>query len=157
MSRAFGYLKGEQFSLDRIRQEFPELKDDVTKSELEFSTSFRKASDRITEQLKRIIGTDYLKFDSLMTESIKSAMAGQEITKEQALKFLEEVRNRAKGKIESHPVLETLSTVWAIHPCIPQENFHHRAFCIHPELIPCGLQNHCSLTEVLPTLSRSTD
>lgn len=109
LSRVYGYLKGQQFTLDRIKKEFPELELEVTKCELEFSLSFKKANKRITSEQKALMGEEFEKYEIEMMDNLKSRVSAQEITKDLALGFIEEVKQRAKGNIES-PVLETLLT-----------------------------------------------
>ena len=109
LGRTYGYIKGQQFSLNRIRKLFPDLENEVTKSELEFSISFKKASDRITKELEEILGNEFRSFEDQMAEKLKSTLGNQKIDKQTALLFFEEIKSRAKGNIES-PVLETLLT-----------------------------------------------
>ena len=47
LSTAYGYLKGQQFTLDRIKKEYPELNIEVIRCELEFSLSFKNAAKNI--------------------------------------------------------------------------------------------------------------
>lgn len=109
LSRTFGYLKGQQFTLDRIKKEYPALKLEVKKCELEFSLAFKKASENINNQLKEILGSEFSKFENKMITQLNSSLGQQEINEELAISFINEVNERAKGKIES-PVLETLLT-----------------------------------------------
>lgn len=107
LGRAYGYLKGLQINLERIKEKYPELELEVKKAEMEFGLSFGRAQERITLSLKNILANDYVKFNTRVINEISSVLSTQEISKDIALKYLDEVKYRAKGNIES-PVLETL-------------------------------------------------
>jgi len=109
LSRTYGYLKGQHFTLDRIKNEYPELKLEVTRCEIEFNISFKNAGDRIENKLKDLLGNEFNDYENKMMSELTKMLTSQEITKELALGFIEEVKLRAKGNIES-PVLETLLT-----------------------------------------------
>lgn len=110
LAKAYGYLKGQQFTLDRIKEEYPELKLQVTKCELEFSFSFKNAARRIESELKALLGHKFQNYENELMREFSKMLASQEITKGIAVDFIEEVKLRAKGYIES-PVLETLLTL----------------------------------------------
>lgn len=122
LSRTFGYLKSQEYSLDLIRQTFPELEKEVLKSELEFEISFKNASTRIDKRLRVVLGSEFQTFESQLSDQLKLLISSN-ITKEIALQFIQEVRNRAKGNIES-PVLETLLTYQFIEA--PENEFLRR-------------------------------
>lgn len=109
LSRAFGYIEGQQISLNMIKLEFPDLVNEVKSCEIEFSISFGKAKERITEELKKTLGVNYQEYNTQITNELKTITENQEYNKEIALNFIKEVKSRAKGKIES-PVIETLLT-----------------------------------------------
>lgn len=109
LSQAYGYLKGQQFTLSRIKKEYPSLELEVTKCELEFSLAFKKASENITNQLKELFGSEFDNYESEMMTQLKSLLSQQKITEDLAINFIEEVKQRAKGNIES-PVLQPLLT-----------------------------------------------
>ena len=109
LSTAYGYLKGQQFTLDRIKKEYPELNIEVIRCELEFSLSFKNAAKRIENKLKEIFGNEFKSYEINTISELTEILNSQKITKELSLAFIEDVKLRAKGKIES-PVLETLLT-----------------------------------------------
>jgi len=109
LSQAYGYLKGQQFTLDKIKKGYPELELEVTRCELEFNLVFKKASDNINRELKKLLGNEFEKYEREMIGDLKSMLSQQIITEDLAINFIEEVKQRSIGKIES-PVLETLLT-----------------------------------------------
>lgn len=109
LSQAFGYISGQQFTLDKIKKEYPSLELDVTRCALEFNLAFEKANENIISELKKLLGSEYNKFESEMLAQLKSMLSQQNITEDLAINFIDQVRQRAKGNIES-PVLETLLT-----------------------------------------------
>lgn len=109
LSRTYGYLWGQQFTLDRIEKAFPDMATEVRRCEMEFSLSFGKAEQRITDTLKLWMGNEFYRYKTQMKEQIESLLANQSLSREVARNFLGEVYSRAKGEIES-PVLEVLLT-----------------------------------------------
>lgn len=109
LSRTYGYIKGQQFTLDRIKKEYPELKLEVERCELEFSLSFKNAYERIENNFKDLLGNEFKSYENKMMSELTKMLNSQEITKQLSLDFIEDVKFRAKGNIES-PVLETLLT-----------------------------------------------
>ena len=107
LGRTYGYLKGQKITLDRIRMEIPELETQVNLCEMEFNLSFKNASERIYSDLKILLGKEFDLHEIEMNERLKSMNSNIELTTEIAIDFIEEVKQRAKGRIES-PVLETL-------------------------------------------------
>jgi hypothetical protein len=107
LCRAFGYLKGQQYSLDKIQTKFPELRLNVKRCETEFFLVFGKAAERITSSLKEQMGTKFQEFDKLLMEQVSGLLKDENFSFDVSVNFLEEVMERTKGEIES-PVLEVL-------------------------------------------------
>ena len=107
--RAYGYLNGQKFTLNRIKKEFPTLEIAALKAESEFNLNFKKGGENITSHLKELIGKEYQNFESTKLQQIASILGKQNITEDLARQFVSDVNDRAKGKIES-PVKETLLT-----------------------------------------------
>ena len=111
--RTYGYFKAQQLSLERIKKEYPELEVEVRKAEIEFNLSFKKAQERIISvlysEVNRLYGDEFENRIPEIIDELKKMVYEQNLTKEIALTFIEEVKLRAKGNIES-PILETLLT-----------------------------------------------
>lgn len=105
---AYGYLKGQEHSLNLIKTKFPELGSGITKAETDFNSSFGTAHDRIRNYLLQFMGERQLKeTDEKLITELDKILGKQPFTKETSIKFISEVEDRAKGNIQS-PILETL-------------------------------------------------
>lgn len=107
VSQAFGYLLGQEFTLEKIQDKFPETKMKVKMASLEFNSNFGLAKTNIIIYLKEIYGNDYLKLENSITKEIEKILNLQQLTKDDSENFILEVQNRSKGNITT-PVLETL-------------------------------------------------
>lgn len=107
LSRTFGFIMGQRFSLNRIKVEYPVLSLRVKKAELEFKSSFGTAEKKIEKALRDMLKDRYHEYIAQMERQLKSALMSQQINREVAAQFINEVESRAKGQIPS-PMLETL-------------------------------------------------
>lgn len=111
MAQAYGFVLGQEYSLLRIEKEFPELTGGVELARAQFASTFPDIKAKLETQLKQAMG-DKLFQDSRATlqTKLKVTLNRQQITREIAGNFLQQVKGRSKGEIES-PVLEYLLTV----------------------------------------------
>ncbi len=109
LSQTFGYILGQDYSLTKIENNYPELKLEVKKARLNFNSSFGKAHKNIEDELKNILGDHFNSYKSEISKQFAEILKNQSYNKNIALNFLQEVNDRAKGDIES-PVIETLLT-----------------------------------------------
>lgn len=107
LSKTFGFIMGQRFSLNRIKVEYPALSLRVKKAELEFKSSFGIAETNIKKALRDILKEKYHEYIASMEKELESTLRSQQINQEIAVQFLDEVEARAKGQIPS-PILETL-------------------------------------------------
>lgn len=104
---AFGFLIGQEYTLKTIESKFPALSLTATSAGLNFNYSFGRAKNNIKKYLlkqwtqEEIDEIEKTLIDKNLQPAIKS------MTEEQAFLFIEEVNQRAKGKINS-PFLETI-------------------------------------------------
>ncbi len=109
LGKTLGFTMGQQFSLDRIKAEYPALSLQVKIAELEFNNTFGVAEKNIKNELNDILKGKYPEYIAAMRKQLTPTLKSQRITQEIAAQFLEEVNLRATGKIPS-PILETLLT-----------------------------------------------
>ena len=107
LSKTLGFIMGQRFNLIRIKAEYPTLSLQVKMTELEFNSSFGISEKNIEKELKGLFKDKYSEFISTMRKQLDDTLKSQQITKDIAVQFLEEVKLRAAGEIPS-PMLETL-------------------------------------------------
>lgn len=107
LSRAYGFCIGQNYSLDKIATEFPDLSLEVQKSRLEFNSAFKSSFTEIENILKKSFSSKWADFQRQMKVQINNSLATTRLTKEQSISFIHQVKARSKGEIES-PVLEIL-------------------------------------------------
>lgn len=109
LSRAYGFINGQRFSLNRIKKEYPDLGKYAQKAELEFQIAFGDAERNINAALQEILADRYSEYVAKMKDQLENTLSAQLLNRELAANFIAEVELRAKGSIPS-PVLETLLT-----------------------------------------------
>jgi len=109
LSKTLGFIMGQRFSLNRIKDEYPALGLRVQKADLEFKTAFGIAEENIKSALKDMLKDKYSEYVARMKKQLKSTLSPQQLNQDIAVLFLAEVESRAKGNVPS-PILETLLT-----------------------------------------------
>lgn len=105
--KTFGFIHGQQHTLNTIKQKYPKLITESIIAETEFNKSFSRAISKIILEIQNIYGNDY---NALLTNLEKASdkyIKLKEISEKEALTFINKVKNRAKGNITT-PELETL-------------------------------------------------
>lgn len=109
LSQTVGFVEGQHFSLEKIKQEFPDLAPSAQVASLKFNSSFSAAEKAINEELKTLLKGRYTKYISDIRSQIQDGLVSQVLNQEVAANFIAEVSDRATGNIPS-PFLETLLT-----------------------------------------------
>jgi hypothetical protein len=108
VSEAYGYISGQEASLNFIKKLFPHLEINILKADLAFNLTFGKAKPGMKNYLIGFFGqSEFIDFENKLTSEIDKMIGQQVYTEDTALSFISEVESRAKGNIAS-PVLETL-------------------------------------------------
>ncbi|MFO1389411.1 hypothetical protein [Cellvibrio sp.] len=108
MAQAYGFVLGQEYSLSRITKEFPDLTVRVELAGAQFGSTYPDIKVKLETQLKQAMGERlFQETKADLLTKLKETIGRQQITKESALSFLEQVKGRSKGDIES-PVLEYL-------------------------------------------------
>ncbi len=107
LGKTSGFIIGQRTSLNHIANEYPALSLRAIKAEREFNLTFGVAEKNIEKSLRNILMDEYPEYIATIEEEIKSISKLQQINRDIAVQFLDEVELRAKGKIPS-PMLETL-------------------------------------------------
>lgn len=117
MTQAYGYLLGQDYSLSLIEIEYPELKGATTLARAHFDSTFPGIKSQIEAQLMQALGEKLFQETIFsLNASLEETLGRQLITEEIAANFLQQMKRRSMGEIES-PVLEYLLTVnYAANP-----------------------------------------
>lgn len=95
-----GFLYGQKMSLERIKQNFPDLRNNVLEVELKWKLEFGKVEDEVQRQLKEILKDKYDESIKLIKEKLEQSDFFKNFTRIDAVNFIETVNQRAKGNIE---------------------------------------------------------
>jgi len=108
VSEAYGYISGQEYSLNLIKKEFPQFEINILKAQISFNSTFGKSKEGMKKYLTEYLGENEFKEheEKLMSE-MKKILGNQSFTEKIATNFISEVESRAKGNITS-TVLETL-------------------------------------------------
>ena len=105
---AYGYITGQEYSLDLIKKEFPQFEINILKAQMSFNSTFGKSKEGMKKYLADYIGQEEVKnYEDKLISEMKKMMSNQSFTEEIATNFISEIESRAKGNIAS-TVLETL-------------------------------------------------
>jgi len=123
LGQAYGFVLGQQASLELIEKKFPDLAKDVKAAWFSFnSTALGESVKGVEEELHRELGDKWSEYEKAMAAQIDSLIGGQELTRQQAIAFLEEVRKRSKGEmpwIAHNKCLKGQRSRNALKRCIP--------------------------------------
>ena len=109
LGKALGFIMGQRFSLNRIKNKYPKLDLRVQKAELEFKSAFGIAEKNTEKALQDMLRDKYPEYKEKIEKQLESMLSSQKLDQDIAVQFIDEVQSRSKGKIPS-PILETLLT-----------------------------------------------
>jgi hypothetical protein len=108
VSEAYGYLIGQEYSLDLIKKEFPQFEMSILKVKMSFNSTFGKSKEGMKKYLAEYLGqNEFNQYEERLISELTKMLDNQAFTEEIASNFISEVENRAKGNI-APTVLETL-------------------------------------------------
>jgi hypothetical protein len=112
LSQAYGFVLGQQSSLEMIEKKFPDLAKDVKDAWYFFhSTALGESVKGVEEELHKILVDKWPEFEKVMIAQ-RTLIGEQEFTRQQAIDFLQEVRKRAKGEMPE----SILTALLSAHP-----------------------------------------
>ena len=108
VGEAYGYIKGQEYSLDLIKKEYPQFELSILKAQMSFNLTFGKSKEGIKKYLAEYLGQNkFNEYEGVLMGEMKKMWGNQIFTEEIATNYIAEVESRAKGNIAS-TVLETL-------------------------------------------------
>lgn len=107
IGQAYGFYLGQDYSLSEISKKYPSLSGLALLAEKEFAATFQSSIEGMDALMAKYSKNEWNKIKAQLTTQIASSINIEKISETQARQFVELVRERAKGNIES-PVIETL-------------------------------------------------
>ena len=103
----YGFYKGQEYSLSAIAKKYPSLSRLAFIAEKEFSATFESSIEGMDAIMIKHAKKEWQKIKNQLTKQVINSTNIDQVTESQARQFIELVRLRAKGNIES-PIIETL-------------------------------------------------
>ena len=113
LSLAYGFVVGQQASLELVENRFPDLGIETRKTWLAFnSTALGESVKGVEAELAKELGEKWPEYKKTTADQLSELIGKQELTRQQATDFLAEVKQRAKGNIPE----SIRSTLLSAHP-----------------------------------------
>lgn len=100
MSEVLGFIYGQKLSLESIKENYPDLRNDATRAELKWELAFGKVEKELEKRLKVILEDSYADFIALSKQKITEVATFDNISRSDAIAFIETVIKRSEGDIE---------------------------------------------------------
>ena len=122
IAKVYGYYFSQEYLLNEISKKFPELAELTLLAKMEFSANFKSAIDDMDEMMAKDSRGQWEKLKKTLSDKISSSINIDKFSEAKARQFIDLVRERAKGNIES-PFLETLLLFKAGYEENPEREF----------------------------------
>jgi len=106
IAKAYGFYLGQDLSLQEIKREYPSLARMAYFAEHEFSEEFLSSLENMDKLMEERIGARWSETKPQIMATLNESYDIDAVSKEDASDFIAQVRQRAKGEMES-PFLET--------------------------------------------------
>ncbi|WP_156360631.1 hypothetical protein [Dethiosulfatarculus sandiegensis] len=107
IAQAYGFYLGQIYSLGEISKKYPSISGLAKIAKLEFWATFESSIEGMDTLMAKHVQCEWKEVKKQLASQIKNHINIEQISETQARQFVELVRERAKGAIES-PVIETL-------------------------------------------------
>jgi len=107
IGQAYGFYLGQDYSLNKISKKYPSLSGLVFIAEKEFADNFKSSIEGMDALMAKYAKDEWRKIKENLSKQIANSIDINKITETKARQFVNLVRQRAKGNIDS-PVIETL-------------------------------------------------
>jgi len=122
IGRAYGFYLGQDLSLDKILELYPALSSEVIRARYEFSSNYKSSIEYFDVIMNNYSATEWNEIKNGLHETLKQMMQNNYFTETEARQFINVVRQRAKGNIDS-PVLETFLLFNPKYQQYPEKEF----------------------------------
>lgn len=102
-SRTYGYVSTQTLVTEKLKDKYPEMKQDLIKAQVEFDSKFKSS----IENIKILFGKEWNNYEKMMQPKLIAYANKINLDLSYKNGFVNEILNRAKGNIES-PIIETL-------------------------------------------------
>ena len=127
MSKTYGYSIGQSHTLKTIKKKFPHLALQVFVAQKEFDMSYKDSLENIDKLLSDKTNKAWAKIKSEMKQKVSQMLDPKSLTEKQSIDFINEVRLRAKGSIES-PFIETLLMFHPSYQKSPEQELYNHFY-----------------------------
>ena len=107
IGQTYGFYLGQDYSLTEISKKYTSLSGLVFIAEKEFSANFKSSIESMDALMTKYAKEEWQKIKDALSKQVANSIDINKITETQARQFVNIVRQRAKGDIDS-PVIETL-------------------------------------------------
>jgi hypothetical protein len=107
IGQSYGFYLAQTYSLNEISKKYPAMAGLALLAEKEFSATFKSSIEGMDVLMTKYGKSEWNKIKKKVTTQITSSFNIDQISETEAREFVDLVRERAKGNIES-PVIETL-------------------------------------------------
>lgn len=107
ISSSYGYYLGQHYSINEITKKYPQLSRQALIAENEFLITFETSLKNMDVLMTKQLGIEWEQIKTKIIKAIPEKIDLSQLTESESTQFIELVKFRAKGEIES-PILETL-------------------------------------------------
>ncbi|CAM3747264.1 hypothetical protein CCOS865_01279 [Pseudomonas reidholzensis] len=116
--RSYGYLLGQDYALERIAQLYPALQAPIRDAQLNFASAYGATiMDQLSGELTAGVGGDtFRQVAAKIKSSTHDQIMSASMPYDEAVEFIAEVNNRAKGKLDGTILPYLLATTYKGQP-----------------------------------------
>lgn len=131
LAQTYGFVLGQDFTLGRIKEEFPDIRGDADLRRAQFEAAFPRIKEKLETELKRALGEAmFSQVAGEIRKNIQQSLASQQLDRSVAQRFVDSIGLRARGEVES-PVLEYLLSVkYAPNPVAEFSDGYRQRFVV---------------------------
>lgn len=122
MMYVYGFYMGQNYSLEKISYKYPHLKNKIYIAQHQFDKNFQSSVKYIDEYFSSLIPTEWNAIKKQFENELIKKTSFSEIDEQKSLEFIDKVKLRAKGSIES-PIIETLLTFHPYYKKYPSKEY----------------------------------
>ena len=130
LAKSYGFVLGQELSLKRIADSFPNLRSSVEGARLGFQVTFGDVKERLEQELTQAVGAPmFADVRSQLEKQLAAQLREQRLTPELAQQFIGIVNARAKGQEVDSGILRYLLAVrYAASPASEYANGFRQRF-----------------------------
>lgn len=122
VGQAYGFYLGQKYSLNEISKKYPSISTQALIAENEFMATFNSSIEGMDSLMTKQSSVEWNVIKRQLSKQITQTIDIDQITESQARQFIQIVRERAKGNIES-PIIQTLLLFKAGYETNPEREF----------------------------------